>query len=145
VISKTQPDDVSREDVGRIAHDAAAALRGHGPIEAALGPVNVFPDALILEVHDEAGGLTGLRNALAPVVADAFGLSDAQYLPHVTIAMFASADASAPLRRVLPSLRERPRLAATLGEVELARWWFTGVDEDALPERDPVRTYRLRG
>jgi 2'-5' RNA ligase len=143
VIAKSQPDDVSREDVARMAHDATAALRGRGPVEAALGPLNVFPDALILEVHD-SGGLAALRDALAPVVADAFGLSDAQYLPHVTIAMLASADAPGPLRRVLPSLRERPTIAATLREVELARWWFTGVEDDDLPERDAVRTYRLR-
>ena len=143
VIAKTQPDDVSREDVGRIARDATAALRGRPPVEVALGPLNVFPDALILEVHDD-GALAALRDALAPVVADAFGLSDAQYLPHVTVAMFGSPDASGPLRRILPSLRDRPPLTATLRDVELARWWFTGVEEDALPERDPVRTYRLR-
>lgn len=143
VIAASQPGDITREDAARVMRDAMKALRGHGPVRARLGPLNVFPDALVLEVHDD-GRLAAVRDALGPLVADAFGLSAPEYLPHVTVAMFGSPEAAEPLRRVLPALRERPPIELLLREVELARWWFTGLDGDALPERDAVRTYALR-
>jgi 2'-5' RNA ligase len=143
VITKAHPGDITREDAGRISGAAAKALHGRKPVEASIGPVNVFPDALILEVHDN-GALAALRDALAPIVEDAFGLTSAEYLPHVTVAMFRSPAAAAPLRTILPQMRSDDGVAATLREVELTRWWFTGIDEDALPEPDAVRTYRLR-
>lgn len=143
VIAKSRPDDITREDAGRITAAAAKALHGRKAVETSIGPLGVFPEALILEVRD-SGQLAVLRDALAPVVDDAFGLSAAEYLPHVTVAMFRSPAAAAPLRQALAALRERPATPLTLRRVELARWWFTGIDEDALPERDTVREYRLR-
>lgn len=143
VIAKRRPDDVSREDVGRITQRAAAVLRGATPVEIEAGPVNVFPDALILEVRD-GGALGALRARLADAAADAFGIADTQYLPHITIAMFAAAAAAPALRERLPALRSRPSTSAAIKRIELARWWFTGADTD-LPERDPVRAYALRG
>jgi 2'-5' RNA ligase len=143
VITKSHPGDITREDAAGISSGAAKALRGRKPVQVTAGPLNVFPDALILEVHDN-GELAALRDALAPVVEDAFGFSAAEYLPHVTVAMFRSAAAGAQLRTILPQMRDDDRVGATLREVELTRWWFTGIDEDALPERDAVRTYRLR-
>ena len=35
--------------------------------------------------------------------------------------------------------------SVTLRRIELARWWFTGVDDAEEPERDVVREYALRG
>jgi 2'-5' RNA ligase len=144
VIAKKRLDDISREDVGRITKRAASLLRGAKPVAIDVGPLNVFHDALILEVHD-SGALGDLRRRLAETVDDAFGVGDAQYLPHVTIAMFADPVAAAPaLRERLPSLRQRPHAAATIKRIELARWWFTGAETD-FPERDPIRAYPLRG
>jgi 2'-5' RNA ligase len=141
VIAKKRPDDVSREDIGRITQRAAKLLRGANPVAVEAGPVNVFPDALILEVHD-GGALGLLRQRLAEDVDDAFGIEDGQYLPHITIAMFRDPAIASALRGRLPKLRERAPAAATLNRAELARWWFTGAAE--FPERDPVRAYPLR-
>jgi 2'-5' RNA ligase len=141
VIAKPRPDEVLREDVGRIAERAAKALRS-APIDVSIGAVNVFPDALVLEVHD-GGALGAIRDAL-----DATGAPDTfaypVYLPHVTIAVFRSAEAGADLRDRLPPLRARPPVRTTLTRIELARWWFTGDDVSAHPEIDVVRSYRLR-
>ena len=144
VITKKRPDDVTREDVGRITKRASGQLRGVRAIETNVGPLNVFRDALILEVHD-GGALGAVRQSLVDAPADTFGIADDQYLPHITIAMFEDPAAAAPaLRARLPALRERPSIAAKITRIELARWWFTG-HEAGIPERDPVRTYKLRG
>lgn len=143
VIAKTRPDDVSREDVGRITQRAAGVISGVRPIGIEAGPVNVLPDALILEVHG-GGQFAELRTRLAATGDDAFGVEDTQYLPHITVAMFGDASAATRLRERLPALRQHPPVAATIKRIELARWWFTGADTD-LPELDSVRTYPLRG
>ena len=143
VIAKRRPDDVSREDIGRITKQAAGQIREARPFEVRAGPLNVFPDALILEVHD-GGELAGMRARLSPTGDDAFGIEEGQYLPHVTIAMFLDPPAAArALRERLPALRQRQPIAAKIKRVELARWWFTG-HEAAFPELDQVRSYTLR-
>jgi 2'-5' RNA ligase len=144
VIAKKRPDDVTREDVGRFSKRAASVLRGAKAIAVEVGPLNVFHDALILEVHDR-GALRELRRVLDEAPTDTFGTADDQYLPHITIAMFSDPVAAAPaLRERLPALRERPPVAATVKRIELARWWYTG-HEAGFPERDTVREYRLKG
>jgi hypothetical protein len=55
VIEKSRPDEVLRQEVGSIAERSARSLRGLGPLGIVVGPVNVFPDALILEVHEASG------------------------------------------------------------------------------------------
>jgi 2'-5' RNA ligase len=144
VIAKTRADDVLRQDVSRIANAAADVAKRTRSIAATVGPVNVFPGALVLEVHD--GGAFGeLRRALGPIVDDAFGLDESQYLPHITIAMFESPSAADVLRQRLLAQRARPPMPLTVKRIELARWWFTGDDPLAHPERDVVRSYALRG
>jgi 2'-5' RNA ligase len=144
VISKKRPDDVTREDVGRISKRATTLLRDARSATVEIGPVNIFHDALILEVHD-GGALAELRRCLADAPPDTFGVTDDTYLPHITIAMFPDPTTAAPiLRERLPQLRDRPAIATKITRIELARWWFTG-HESTFPERDPVRTYKLRG
>ena len=143
VISKRRHDDVTREDVGRVSKQAAGLLRGARRSTMEIGPINAFHDALILEVRDD-GSLADLRRRLGDAIPDAFGIPDDRFLPHITIAMFVDPEvAGSGLRIRLPSLRQRPRVTAGLSRVELARWWFTGQEDD-YPERDPVRTYKLR-
>jgi len=145
VIAKTRPDEVAREEVPRIAERAASVIVATPPVEATLGPVNVFPDALVLEVHD-GGRLGDLRARLDALERDdAFGLAPAQYLPHVTIAVFLDAACAGELRRRLPPLRDRVRAPAPVRRLELARWWFTGDDPADQPERETLRSYLLRG
>ncbi len=142
VIAKKRPDDVTREEVGRATQRGATLLRGAKPISIEVGPVNVFPGALFLEVRD-GGALGEIRSRLADATDDLFGIPDAQFLPHVTIAMFGDPACAAALRQRLPLLRRRPPIAATIKGIELARWWFTGAETE-FPERDTVRAYRLR-
>ena len=147
VIEKRRDDEVLRQDVGAIGQRAEKVARRARPARVEAGPPNVFPEALILEVHDEAGALASLRRDLAAAAgADAFGLDHAQYLPHVTIAWFAAAEAGDALRERLPSLRAEFAPVETLvRRFELARWWFTGLDDASEPELDVVRQYALRG
>ena len=116
-------------------------------------------------VVDERGVLThafgdpqqriALRSATKPFqalplvtsgAADAFGLDDGQYLPHITIGWFERADVADLLRARLASMRAEMNGVETLvRRIDLARWWFTGIDEGAAPELDVVRSYAMRG
>ncbi len=145
VIRKQRPDDLLREDIGLIVGSAYAALEPFAPVTLEAGPVNVFPDALVLEVHD-GGALAAIRRAITPIVAsDAFGLDESQYLPHVSIAFFAHDGCADALRSRLPALRELTPARVTVSRIDFVRWWLLG-DEAALeaPERDVVRSYPLR-
>lgn len=144
VIARVRPDDVLREEVPAVAERGAKILRRTPPIDVSAGPINVFPDAVICEIHD-AGALAELRARLDVLDRnDALGDEPSEYLPHVTIATFRDAAAAGPLLARLPPLRDKPPFHATIGRVELARWWFTGTDAEP-PERDVVRSYLLRG
>lgn len=146
VITKVRPDDVLRQDVAKIGEGAAKLLRDEPPVHARAGPLNVFPDALILQVED-SGALARLRSHLDAVgVPDAFTEDAAHYLPHITVATYVDPEPAARvLREMLPALRERPPIDLAIRRVELSRWWFTGEDPEEEPERDVLRTYLLRG
>jgi hypothetical protein len=136
-------DELTREEVARAGERAARALRGVASGEITLGPVNVFPDALILEAHDD-GTLAAIRSALADITGAADTLiDDVHYLPHVTIAAFDTPAAASALRERLPRLRQRPPVATPLRRIDFARWWFTGFDDRASTELESVRSYRL--
>lgn len=145
VIRKTREDEVLREDVPRIAERAARVLKDAARVPVRIGLANVFPDALVLEVHD--GGVLGeIRRALAAVVAaEAERIGEDRYLPHVTVASFASAEAGRALRERLPAIRDAlAPVETTIRRIELARYWFTGLDvEDEELDVDVIRTYRL--
>jgi 2'-5' RNA ligase len=145
VIASAQPGDVLREDVPRIGERVAKALRGQKPIPIELGPVNVFPDALILEVRPVEEMRDLLRRVDEAIGGqDAFPYGIDRYLPHVTIATFRNRDVVPALRERLPALREQARIADTIRRLDYARWWFTGHDVTAAPELDIVRSYRLK-
>ena len=79
VIEKRREDEVLRQDVGPVAERAAKIAKRAAPADVTIGPPNVFPDALILEVHDDTAALASLRRELAAATAiDAFGL-DAEW------------------------------------------------------------------
>ena len=145
VIEARRPNDVLRQDVASIAERAAKALCGAKPVHVTLGPVNLFPDALILEVHDD-GALKEIRRSLeAETRPDAFGFEETSFLPHTTIATFTDASAADGLREALPPLRDRAAVPMRIDRIELTRWWMTGVDLTEPPEADVLRSYALRG
>ncbi|HYM15797.1 MAG TPA: 2'-5' RNA ligase family protein [Dehalococcoidia bacterium] len=145
VIAKTRPDDVARAEVPRIGERAAAVFAATPPIDAVLGPLNVLTEAVIVEVHDggRLGELRARLDAAAP--GDALAPDASGYLPHATVAWFRDASGAAELRRRLAALRERVLPPVQLRRVELARWWFTGDDPAATPDRETLRSYLLSG
>jgi len=147
VIAPRRDDEITRQDAARIADRASMIARRTPPAAVEIGPPNIFPDALVLEVRDPPQALAALRRELAAAASrDAFGVGDGHYLPHVSIAFFESPDAAAPLRERLPAVRAAfAPVALTLRRIELVRWWFTGDDDAAEPELDVVREYALRG
>jgi 2'-5' RNA ligase len=146
VIAKSQPNDVLRQEVAGIAERAAKALKDAPALDVAIGPVNVFPDALILQVQPVEPMRDLLRRLNAALQGpDAFPYGADSFLPHVTIATFLDANAAAAaLREALPPLRDQPPLDATISRIDFARWWFTGHDPAAWPELDLIRSYRLK-
>ena len=144
VIEKRRDDDVLRQDVPRIAARATPIVVATRQIAIAVGPLNVFPDAVVLEVRDD-GSLADLRSRLGALSGpDAFGLGDAVYLPHLTIATFASAGLAGELRNRLPPLRGRAPVASSIRRIEFVRAWFTGIDESEETEIDVVHSYPLK-
>ena len=146
VLAKRRPDDVLREEVARIGERAGAALAGHRPVDITVGPVNVFPDALVLEVHDR-GELGAMRSALAdvtPAQKPAGWPGAPEYLPHISLAFFADTSCAAALRERLPAVRELQPVASRVARVDFARWWFVG-DTREQPELDVLRSYRFAG
>ncbi|MBI2724303.1 MAG: 2'-5' RNA ligase family protein [Chloroflexi bacterium] len=143
VIGGARPDEILREHVGAVAEYAAGVARAARKMEVRLGPVNVFPDALVLEVQDDGGGLAAIRRGLEERRADTLA-SGASFLPHVTLAMFEDPGVAGALRERLPPLRGLPPRAGAVRGFDLARWWFVGEDPAANPELDVVRSYRLR-
>lgn len=143
VIARSRPDDVTPDEVPRIGRRAAAVIATTAPVDATFGPVNVFPDALVLQAHD-GGRLGQLRARLDAIERpDALALDPAHYLPHVTIAWFRDVSCAGELRRRLPPLRDRVLAPTRIRRLELARWWFTGDDPAATPEREVLRSYLL--
>lgn len=144
VIEARRPDEVLRQDVGRIAERAAKIIKAAPVIGLQVGPVAVFPDALVLEVHD-GGRLAELYAKLAHAhhgVGAALRVDD--FLPHVTIATFGDAAVAGVLRERLPTMREQSPIAMSASRVELSRIWFTGLDPQTEIEIDTVRSYMLR-
>lgn len=143
VIEARRQDEVLRQDVGGVSERAARILKASRPVGVRAGPVNVFADALMLEVHDD-GALASLRQRLIEARAGSEPVEAPPFLPHITIGTFADPAVAGELRERLPALRERPPVTATLRRIELTRWWFTGVDALEV-EPDTVRSYVLRG
>lgn len=145
VIAKRRDDELLPREVDGIASRASKIVKGVKRGRVRVGPVNVFPDALILEVRDDDGTLAALRQALAwELGREELGTAAMPFLPHITIAWFESAAVTSELRRRLPQLRAQPPVETEIRRLELARWWFTGLEETEPPELDVVREYALK-
>lgn len=141
VIAKRFEDELLPREVDGIAAAATKTLRASAPFRVTLGPGNVFPDALILEVHD-GGELAALRERIAS--AARLAAETEPYLPHVTVATFRDASIAPALRERLAELRALAQVEMPVGRVDFVRAWFTGLEAEP-PELDVVRSYVLRG
>lgn len=141
VIRRSHDDDILREDVSRIARDAARVLSREAAFDVQLGLANAFPSVVIAEVLD--GSRTrDLNVALTqglPQLAPSPGDGDA-FLPHISIARFTSNDGLPALKQTLAALRaEGPGPSFPIRRVEFIKAWLT---ED-VPEFDTLATYQL--
>ncbi|MEX2245750.1 MAG: 2'-5' RNA ligase family protein [Dehalococcoidia bacterium] len=144
VIEKRRPDDILRQEVPSIGERAGPVLRGAAPVALTVGPVNVFPDAVVLEVHD-GGRLAEIRGGLAAELGGGERLAGGPpFLPHITIAVFDDPAVAGALRELLPALRADPPVEALVRRIELIRAWYTGLEAE-IPELETVRSYVLRG
>jgi len=144
VIEKRQPDEVLRQDLPSIAERAVPVIQRTPLAEMMVGPINVFSDAIIMEVHD-GGAVARMREALAEAVSPYVEVTaKGPYLPHVTTAVFGEGVDAAALREALPAIREAPPVTMAVRRVELLRAWYTGIEAGEVPELDTVRSYALR-
>jgi 2'-5' RNA ligase len=143
VIAKSLAGDVLRQSVGGIGERARSALKGVAPIDIEIGPLNVFPDALVLEVHPVEALREVLRRLDVVAEPDAFPYSADNYLPHVTIGTFLDPSVATALREHLPASRDAAPIHDRVRRIDFVRWWFTGDDVTAWPELNVIRSYRL--
>jgi 2'-5' RNA ligase len=100
-------DEVTPEDVRRMAEDARKLLERQAPFQATLGRVNAFAEVVFIEVLD-GGTIRKLNQRLLDGVAgiQRQPVDGAGYLPHISIARFSSDEGLVELKRRLAVLRD---------------------------------------
>jgi 2'-5' RNA ligase len=140
VVKRTRPDEVLPEEVGPMLHTAEKALAGQEPFQVEIGPVNAFSDAVFLEVHD-GGRLKALHQQLIDALTRCphFPHDGDSYLPHVTLARYASQEGLQGLRDRLAALRSQRLGTLAVQRVEFIKVWLGGE----YPELNVVRSIGL--
>ena len=140
VVKRTRPDEVLPEEVGPMLHASERALAGQEPFQAEIGPVNAFSDAVFLEVHD-GGRLKALHQRLIDALTRCprFLHDGNGYLPHLTLARYASQEGLGELKKRLAALRSQRLGTLPVQRVELLRVWLGS----AYPELDVVQPIEL--
>lgn len=105
----SRPDEVSLDDVRRLAEQAQPLIESTPMFNVQVGPANGFPEVVYLEAHDD-GTVRGLNKQL---LADVPGLTRSPFdgdvfLPHISVARFTSNEGLPELKRRLAGLREGP-------------------------------------
>jgi len=141
VIKRSRDDDILREEVPRLGRQAGELLANQQAYEARIGLPNVFPDAVVLEVHD--GGHTRELNAALAMHESltTYPFDGDRFLPHVTIAHLSSSEGLAEIRSALAELRDGGHGPSfTVGRIDFVKAWLV---EGADPEFETIRGYRL--
>jgi 2'-5' RNA ligase len=140
VIKRTRPDEVLPGEVGPMIRAAERAVAGQEPFQAEIGPVNAFSDAVFLEVHD-GGRLKALHQQLVEALTRCprFPHDGDLYLPHLTLARYASQDGLGKLKERLTALRSQRLGTLAVQRVELVKVWL----RDERRELDVVRPIEL--
>ncbi|HUF52583.1 MAG TPA: 2'-5' RNA ligase family protein [Dehalococcoidia bacterium] len=137
-------DEVTLADVERMAEQARPALEGCPPFDLQLGQVNAFLEVVFVEVED-GGHIRAMNTCLlesvpglqrTPVDAEAF-------LPHVSIARFASNEGLDQIKSSLRRLRALHRSGPGV-RVESVSFIRAHLAREA-PTFDLLAEYPLRG
>jgi 2'-5' RNA ligase len=99
-------DDVSPGELERMAEEARPLLEAEGAFGARIGPVNAFAEVVFMEVED-GGVIRSLNGRLLEGVAGLrpTPVDGGNFLPHVSIARFSSAEGLPRLKEALGRLR----------------------------------------
>lgn len=141
VIKRAHEDDVLRQDVPRIADEARALLDRRQAFEAQLGLANGVAEVAFVEVWD-GGRMREVNTHLAEGLARVprYSVDGACFLPHVSVARFASNDGLDELKVVLSELRsEGPGPTLPIRRIELVKVWLS----EGAPEFETLATYSL--
>jgi 2'-5' RNA ligase len=141
VIKRTLDDDILRQDVPKIARAAQGLLAGQKAFEAKLGLANGFPEVVIVEVHD-GGRVRELNTLLTERLQNVprYPFDGETWLPHVSIARFASNDGLDELKSRLAELRSGEQGPSfPVRRIEFVKAWLS--EETA--EFETLATYAL--
>ena len=137
-------DELSPDDIHRIAEEARPLLEPTPPFPARIGQVNAFAEVVFMEVLD-GGVIRSLNKRLLDGIAgiQRQPVDGAYFLPHISIARFSSSDGLPQLKETLARLRdEQPAGPAfTVRDALLIRAHLTG---EALTF-ETLAAYPLRG
>jgi 2'-5' RNA ligase len=102
----TLPDEVPDSNLASIIEAAAAAFAAHPAFDLRIGPINAFPDVVIAEIWD--GGAvrrlnTSLLDGVPALPSQPF--DGPYFLPHISLARYASNEALDELKTTLTDLR----------------------------------------
>ena len=105
--SPEEADEVSPDEVQRLADDARSLLEPASPCELTVGAVNAFDEVVFLEVNDE-GCIRSLNQAMLAQVPGLrrYDVDGEVFLPHVSIARFSSEEGLDELKQTLAEMRD---------------------------------------
>jgi 2'-5' RNA ligase len=138
-------DEVTLAEIERIAEDARAPLESRPAFEIRPGKVNAFPEVVFVEVAD--GG--AIREMNVRLLESVRGLPRSpvdgeMFLPHISIARFASNEGLPVLKTALRRLRAEAEAATPSFTVERVSLIRAHLAREA-PTFDVVAEYPLRG
>jgi 2'-5' RNA ligase len=106
VSEATAPDEVPDRLLAPIIEAATSVFNAHPTFDVSIGPINAFPDVVIAEIWD-GGAVRRLNTALLDGVPALPGqpFDGPHFLPHISLARYASNEALDELKATLTDLR----------------------------------------
>lgn len=105
----TEPDEISEEQINVVSEQIGDMLSAQPQFQIRAGHINAFPEVVIIEAWDDGY----VRNLNTQILETIRGLArhpfdGPTFLPHISIARFASDEGLSALKTTLTELRESP-------------------------------------
>jgi 2'-5' RNA ligase len=139
----SRADEISGDDLSRLASGARGILESISPFEVVLGPVNAFEEVVFLEVHDR-GVVRDLNRRLIEALPGLpmYPVDGEAFLPHISIARFSSGEGLGQLKQALGEMRaEAGRSSFGVEDVMLVQAHLSAE----APTLDLISLYSLGG